>query len=262
MSSISVSLTGGLGNQLFQLSAALSIANGRPIEVEWRNSKPRLNKDGLPEILEFELPYNVIFKSDTNFNWLTAKLIGHLLRLGVENQTGKLRQVEVHVVSLLASLGNFLSLRKMGRIPLNFGVGYSPISLRDRESPRHLVGYFQTYRWTEECQTSTSILSARLRPISLEINQLKIEAVREQPLVVHMRFTDYRKEDSFGILTPRYYLESIRELWATGLYKAIWVFSDEIQVAKQYLDGWNQGNLRFISDVEGSSARTLARMRA
>jgi hypothetical protein len=68
-----ISLTGGLGNQLFQLAVGLHIAQGEKLSLEWSVGKPRLNKSGLPEIASFELPTNVCLERIRKRNWLVEK---------------------------------------------------------------------------------------------------------------------------------------------------------------------------------------------
>ena len=60
-----VSLTGGLGNQLFQLAAGLYAAQGEKLSLEWTIGRPRLNANGLAEISSFQLPENVSLEKKT-----------------------------------------------------------------------------------------------------------------------------------------------------------------------------------------------------
>jgi hypothetical protein len=55
----SVGLTGGLGNQLFQLAAGLSATKKGVLYLHWSLGKPRISESGLPEIASFSLPKNV-----------------------------------------------------------------------------------------------------------------------------------------------------------------------------------------------------------
>ena len=53
-----VALTGGLGNQLFQLAAGLSATKKGVLYLHWSLGKPRISESGLPEIASFNLPKN------------------------------------------------------------------------------------------------------------------------------------------------------------------------------------------------------------
>ena len=51
-------LTGGLGNQLFQLSFGLAVTRG-DLLLELKLGNPRCNTEGLPDLLDFTLPEGV-----------------------------------------------------------------------------------------------------------------------------------------------------------------------------------------------------------
>ncbi len=261
MNTVYLSLTGGLGNQLFQIAAAVAIARNDHVVVEWINSRPRLNKMGKPEIADFVLPENVIFHKKKRFNSLSSKSIGFLLRVGVNPKRYENSRIFVSVISFLASTINVPVFGRYVPIVVNRGVGYFPgISLK-HGSRQHLVGYFQTYKWIEKSQQEGILKNLSIGVKSPELVQLTEFAASENPLIVHMRFGDYRSEESFGLLTSEYYHESISELCRTVLYKSIWVFSDEIAQAKMYLEGLKINQIRFISDVANSSSQTLEAMR-
>jgi hypothetical protein len=103
--------------------------------------------------------------------------------------------------------------------------------------------------------------SLKVREPSQQLLKLGALAKTEEPLIVHMRFGDYRLENSFGLLTQKYYQESVKELWSSGDFKSVWVFSDEIDEARRYLQDTKISEIRYIPDVAKSSAQTLEAMR-
>jgi hypothetical protein len=256
-----LSLTGGLGNQLFQLSAALAVAKEDEVVIEWINSRPRLNSSDLPEISDFELPKNVIFKKSHKFQILSSKAVGYLLRMGVNPRKYEKYKLFTNLASTAASIINMQTFRKYVPICLNQGVGYFPKVSKESNASLHLIGYFQTYKWIEESAGFSSLTNISVKQPSEALTSLTNLAEREDPLVIHMRFGDYRLENSFGLLTPDYYQESIKELWKSDRYKTVWVFSDEIDEARSYLQGLDIKEIRYIADVAGSSAQTLEAMR-
>ena len=77
-----VYLTGGLGNQLFQIAAALNVWGNKAIEIEWKQGSPRLN-GASPEIASFNLPNNLkIYQDKNRKNIAVSKYFGFLLRNG------------------------------------------------------------------------------------------------------------------------------------------------------------------------------------
>lgn len=261
MRKVYLSLTGGLGNQLFQIAAALAIAQEAEVNIEWVNSRPRLNSNKLAEISDFELPKNVSFRQMHKLQTLSAKSVGYILRMGVNPRKYEKSAIFRQLASITASLINTLTFGKYIPIRFNEGVGYFPEIADESNTSLHLIGYFQTYKWIEKSAGYSSFTNINIKQSSEELTSLTKLAEHEEPLVIHMRFGDYRLEDSFGLLTPEYYQDSIGELWKSGLYKAVWVFSDEIDAAKKYLRGIDIAEIRFISDVANSSAQTLEAMR-
>jgi hypothetical protein len=118
-----------------------------------------------------------------------------------------------------------------------------------------IVGYFQT-----------EIVARRVRSIKDSLFQGVCEdlyqeylrlAKEEQPLLVHVRLGDYLGEQSFGILSPEYYKTSITHLWNLGLYKKIWLFSDQPNDAMIRIPMELRDKTRLISAENLDSAETL-----
>ena len=74
-----LSLCGGLGNQFFQLANALAVADEQ-IKIESNFGHPRLNQNGVPEILSFSLPQRVKFETFTEPSFFLSKTASYLLR--------------------------------------------------------------------------------------------------------------------------------------------------------------------------------------
>ena len=56
---ILVRLMGGLGNQMFQIIAGISLCNSGELFVETKLGKPRLSKNGYPDLCEFQIIENL-----------------------------------------------------------------------------------------------------------------------------------------------------------------------------------------------------------
>ena len=78
-----VSLTGGLGNQLFQLAAALTHFQNSDVGLISTYGAPRTSSNGKPEIFNFKLPDRVSMVSKNNSKFIFRKCIGYNLRMGV-----------------------------------------------------------------------------------------------------------------------------------------------------------------------------------
>jgi hypothetical protein len=96
---------------------------------------------------------------------------------------------------------------------------------------------------------------------SLEISNYKDLSRSECPLVVHIRLGDYVDHPQFGIPSKCYYKEALEQLWSSGKYKKIWLFSNDAKLALEYLPANLTNSIRVIPEIEFSAAKTLEVMR-
>ena len=137
-------------------------------------------------------------------------------------------------------------------------VGYSPIQTKSRNI--FLIGYFQTWRFTELPCVRNFLNSLTLKEKSPLLIEHERFALEELPLVVHVRLGDYRQENDFGLLSPQYY-ESINEMWSSGAYKKLWLFSDEPTEALRLIPANLVKHTRVIDDKSETPCVTLELMR-
>lgn len=254
-----VSLTGGLGNQLFQLAFAINISQGKDVELDWGVGKPRLTNNGLPEISSFELPSNITISKKRRGGWLMAKGSGYLLRMGIDPRW---YEKSSYIKKLISSLANVISLiyfKEKRIISYSVGTGYSKIE--DISDSRFLVGYFQSFRWATHAGTYSLMSNLKLKEHSPEYEEYKKLSIIEKPLIVHVRLGDYKSEADFGLLDPQYFADILNDNWSSGIFNKIWVFSDEILTAQEYFKEFPQENFRFIQDVGKSTSVTFEVMR-
>jgi hypothetical protein len=255
-----LNLTGGLGNQLFQLAAALSLGESHQIFIETTNGKPRSNSTGQPEISSFTLPDRVSFLERTGTNWLSSKATGYVLRSGITTRHFEKVRILRFMIRLAASVINSVALKSRVKVNVNSGVGYDKYLKQKRF--QLLIGYFQTYRYAsmpavyEELKNLTLVTQVDL------IEEYRKLALVETPLVVHIRLGDYKLEESFGLLSKEYYSDAITELWSSGKYQKIWLFSDEPELAIQVIGDKYQDFVRIVPEVNDSAAATLEVMRS
>lgn len=255
-SSSIVFLTGGLGNQLFQLARGFHHANGGSVFLEWKCGKPRLNQDGYPEVMSFELPSNVQLLNKP-YNKLASKIFGKLIRISVQN-FHKLNPSRF-IFSTLGKIFVKYYFGKNYKLLLGQGVGFSKNP--NAKGDFFIIGYFQSYRWIddENCKFLRDKLETSIR--NSELNLFEKLAAVEKPLILHIRLGDYRNEKAIGILEPHYYTSAINLMWSTGKFRKIWVFSDEIEFVKQNYFSENDSNLRFFSEILNSASATFEVMR-
>lgn len=254
-----VFLTGGLGNQLFQIAAAKAHYPDATILLHGGLGNPRLNSSGTPEIIEYNLGPKVQF-TKTHKNLFVGKTLGYTLRTHINPKGAGRFFLSRFVIRILASIVLSAFLKKPLTVRVNLGVGYSKLR---KPLTREVVaiGYFQTFRFASDFEVAAYLKKLQPMRISGELESYRKLAEVEQPLIVHFRFGDYLQEDGFGIPTSDYYASSIEELWNMGIFKKIWIFSDEPGRVPAILLEKYEKHLRWIPMVANSSIQTLEVMR-
>lgn len=253
-----LSVSGGIGNQLFQLAAGIALSKNRRLLVEASLRDPRARIDLTIEIQQYEWPISVEFLPMQNFAWLERKLRNYLLRLSsyktVKNLDFYLNSLKIEVISKLLSH----IFWRGSRIQVCRGVGYdekltSDISL--------FIGYFQSAKWVAQEEIADLFRNLKLRTEPHWLTKLRADAVYEKPIILHMRLGDYKNEQTFGIPHASYYESAVLKLWETRKFKRIWIFSDEINLAVQRLPQWIIDNSRLITEGQNAPAATIEAMR-
>jgi hypothetical protein len=251
-------LTGGLGNQLFQLAAAIGCSNESSILLEAKLGKPRSNQNGNPDLYAFKLPPAIAKGRVISSPIFLIKGCGYLLRNGLTQKLWE--KIPGFLGAARFIVGVFLSVRFCEiTIPV-VAHGNGKTEIKTSRLQTYLIGYFQSSSWAR---------SEKVFPILKELtpaehcdarDELIALASREKPLVVHYRLTDY-KDEKFGIPSQSYYERAIYELWRSGEHQKIWVFSDEIEVARKIFPQELLSDVRWVEDSTCSPVCVLETMR-
>ena len=254
-----VSLTGGLGNQLFQLAAGIYVTKSNQLTLEWGLGKPRLSSFGLPEISSFTLPIEVKVNTKSRQGFFASKAFGYVLRQGIKLRTYERLVGFRYVSKLLASIVISINLKTLVLLRINNGVGFSKISSLD--TGKLLIGYFQTYLWMRDPDVLTKMRKIQLKEKNSRVDYFTTLADVEKPLIVHIRLGDYKDENAFGVLPPEYYTSAIQRLFHSDKYGKIWIFSDEPDLASEMFRSAIPNEVRWIHNEGESAAQTLEIMR-
>jgi hypothetical protein len=248
-----VILTGGLGNQLFQVNAALEMYPGE-IELISNIGRPRLDSYGNPEIAGLRLPSRVKLTSPImrNLN-LASKVFAINLRAHFAP-----RRFEKYFLATLRVLGSaYFSLifRELTFIRASTNVGFSNLGeLKERDL---LIGYFQSYRYlTDKSRNELK----ELTPIAPTPTYLRLkETVAEvRTLVIHIRLGDYFNEPGIGILKRNYYEAALENVDLSKVDKAL-IFTDSPEKVVDYLPSLRNLTFEIITN-DLSSAETISLM--
>jgi hypothetical protein len=250
-----VLISGGLGNQLFQLASGLFVADRSSLELEFASRDLRRNNAGTPEILDFLLPGFVHWNDGIRTKRIREKYQNLLLRISSENS--QIRKFFLRFV--VSFLNTSFGLRKH-RYFINNGVGFDGSILKSTRNS-FLVGYFQNYFIPSNSKVFSQLSDLRPTHISNALEGLVHEALLVRPLIVHVRLTDYRMESEIGLLPDSYYTISIKSAFVSCEFKEIWLFSDEPLEAIHFIPKEFRHLVKQNLDLNLSSAQTLHLMR-
>lgn len=259
MRHLTASLTGGLGNQLFQLANVMALSSEGKIELEASVGKPRKNSDGAPELSSFDLPDGIEVLRERKTSWLVKKACGYTLRINISPRGIEASQFYNSIIHFLTSLLVSLHLRRLTYVEACRGLGYSIFKQSSRN--RFIIGYAQSYRNASKTTVRNKLQKIKPRFGTSEIEIYREIALRENPLAVHIRLTDYEQEKTFGIPDLKYYADSFKLLQKTRRIGRVWIFTDDQEKAREQLPIEITRGARWIPEVAGSAACTLEVMR-
>lgn len=223
-------LTGGLGNQLFQIAAAKSL-NPKEIKVITSVGHPRLNEEGRSEVLSLNIGEEISEHKLRHTNKLISKVFGYLLRSSIDPT----RIEKLFLRGLMRYIGTAIiryEVKDKFKICYSEDIGFTDIF--EQSETILLIGYFQSHKYLDivrfrEADHKRSIFDQQINTESEVSNSNGFK------LIVHLRIGDYKFNQAFGIIDPIYYVRAIKKLINTYYFEEILIFSDEIDVAKKLL---------------------------
>jgi len=251
--------TGGLGNQLFQVAAALGSDSDELIIIP-NQSNARKSNSGHLDIEDFSFDARINVDRSIRLWKISQKGINYTLRsFAGLNSNQPLRTLN-NVVLLATSILLALNLRSRILVIANRGLGFDPMVL-EPGNRNFYIGYFQSSQFLASPMVRKSMLSMRLKDKISTLEEFRVLSEKEIPLVVHVRMGDYQDSDLFGVLPKSYYDAAIAHLWDLGTYKKIWLFSDEPDRAIKQIPDNLLEYVRVIPDFENSTPITFEVMR-
>lgn len=251
-----VSLTGGLGNQLFQLAFILSQSSNVELILEKNLGLPRLNHLNQPEVCSFGLPRRVTVSEKKDTKIFVRRVVNFALRMAI-SANRRPSTIYLRPLQLIASAIVSVYLRESRQIISPVGIGYSEI--RKSKNSKLYIGYFQSYVWANAVRKE--MMSLRILKPSRNLLDFKELAAKEKPLIVHVRLGDYVGIDSFGIPSKVYYEEALSLQSKNTRFNKIWLFSNEPEDALEFIPKIYQDIVRVVPEIGNSSSETLELMR-
>jgi len=224
-----VSLTGGLGNQLFQFAAGRSCSPNSPLYLFSCLGIPRSTSSS-PDICDFDLGEGVELLPCNHRHLISKRVFNLLLSMTVGRRSWISKTPPIlKIVTYMAKIIFRIELRINANVFISKGIGYSKV--RSNGVSTFPIGYFQTYKSIITGEESRFFPEISLNNHDPKIEGLHVEASLKNPLVVHVRLGDYKNETNFGIIGTQYYESAIDSQLEDKRIKEIWLFSDETELA-------------------------------
>lgn len=251
-------LTGGLGNQLFQLAFGLSATRDKLV-LDSLSGNPRVSKSGCADILDYTLPDKVTTSTKKQSRFI-SRVVGYNLRNGIlRKRLNRTRIFNIFLSMISSTILSIYFREVLGLISAN-GVGYDG-SLNKIHKNRYLVGYFQSYKWLSP-ETKNMMRALELKSPSLEFTQLLETIASQNPIIIHLRLGDYLQEPKFGTPSIKYYEDGLNLLLESLPARSIFGFSDQPDLAKDFFAYSKfSDQITWVDDSQLSSCESLELMR-
>jgi hypothetical protein len=252
-----IHLAGGLGNQLFQLTFGLAISEKSSLILEQTLGHPRRNHGGEIELSGFTLPPQVKIASYSQNRFLSK-----LLHLQIKASSApSTESLFFKGATKLTEIFIALRFKILMEIFRSEGVGLAPAPLQ-QDKNYYCIGYFQTYKWFDIPRVQHLMREIRMATPSPIFQYYKNLANEDNPIVIHVRRGDYKNEPGIGLVGKDYYQNATSGIPASiDKDSKFWVFSDEINLAREVLSFIPESRIRFIEDTWDSSVLTMEIMR-
>lgn len=229
---IKVQLVGGLGNQMFQYSAARSLCQkiGFKLKLDFSQIGVGGTNHG-KTILNFRLHDDVSISGlDTS---KIAKSVNRSINI-IENR--------------LPIPKNWNFFRNHTYHSLEPGYDDGVLSLTKSSL---LKGYFQSHIYPDQIRMNL-LSDFTLRSSSNWFREISTEAEITKPLIVHIRRGDYLElKDDFGILSEKYYQNALE--FINQNKSEVWVFSDAPELAKILFQRIDMPKFRLIDSTHAAN---------
>lgn len=248
-----VPLTGGFGNQLFQIAFGVYLENqfGKKVVFDLNFGKPRkINNSVAVNGIQFQHSLNFLNQKSNKFHKFFAKSYSWNLVRSLDKK--KNNKISIPILKFLTSVLIQLKLKKRIKVISAKNLGFD-VDL-DLNEQAIYCGYFQTYIYASVPAVFDVLSNIRLPNFTKEYLDLQKQIEEKQPILLHVRLSDYLTEEQFGVPSLEYYEKAIEAVVkAKNCSTDIWVISDDIQVAEVYLRELRiEHNLRFVNQ-EGLS---------
>ena len=246
---------GGLGNQLFQYAAALSLQNEGDFDLAIDLiGRARTNLEEMPEIMDFQIEkisrITIRNKTDSGLLKALVELQLRISNIGIQN-----RFLNLFVVRFQRLFSKFTSTIVGTRVISPRGLGWDD-KLKTANKSFTLLGNFHSYLFISERVRTKLRNNLKSRNGSELIDSFARKATDERPVAIHIRLGDYLSVDELNVVSKEYFTKSITKIESERPGSNYWIFTNDESLSLEYLPSGIIGRARFIPQSL-SSAETM-----
>lgn len=227
-----IPISGGLGNQLFQCYAGVSLTGKLP-EIDISLGNPRKNSKDEVDLIEAipALTSRVVPVQAKYLKTLAQKTFGYCTLYSTKTlRDGPFAKIKKIAIEVSTSLIFSIYFGGLYRTFISNGIGDinpKPNTIRNKYI---LIGYFQTeVPFGDNVITSQSEFIEIFLAKKLSESRLSGSPFDSHTLVVHVRLSDYLSENEIGCLAPEYFKQAII-LYRSKVNRVV-IFSDSESMA-------------------------------
>jgi hypothetical protein len=149
--------------------------------------------------------------------------------------------------ALLQSI-KILSKNRIANPFIPNGTGFDPF-VETKHNHNSSIGYFQSYSWFARAELLNDLRQLSIKNPSEEFLNLRARGLKESPVIIHIRGGDYLNNWHLGALDKKYFITGIRNLRNQNPLSTFWIFTNDYQYVKAFLDSECPGlNYEIISN--------------
>jgi Glycosyl transferase family 11 len=255
---IFVSLSGGLGNQLFQIAAAKYYSREDEIFLDIKSHSAELADNNKPIISSFIFRDRPEFEILNPFPKVIHKLLSLNLRANLTNQKPATRFLKSWISKSVIEF--YLSTKFLKRFHLMTPSSVGKLPIRKSHHRNILInGYFQNGSLLSRVSVSEFMQTAILKFKNAELLNWIEKARINNPIVVHYRIGDYTNHPRMGVLDSRYFRSGVEKARVKAQKREVWLFSDEPLKAVEILKREKLSDVIIVPTFNAASTLELMR---
>lgn len=254
--SVTVYLSGGLGNQLFQIAAGVNFAQESLI-VNTSLLKEEFELDGLLILIAKSRQIRIVVQP-TKPSWFFLKSHNATLRVSQIEKPGFKSASIRCTLKICSQVGFMLSGYLPWQIYRHSNMGLTEKLKITEPRIKVLIGYFQEEEIASVIRTDLN----RFIDEIFKTEDSSEEINKDLTLVMHVRRGDYLKEEKIGTLSDSYFVKMFEEVSKHHGFTKILFFSNGSSVVTTYFFENFEGPIVFESPHGISALRLLFEMKA